>query len=538
MLLGAGALSSQAAIYLVGDFTGWSQKSEYEMTDADGDGIYTLKTTDVKGSALSVGFKVCNSEVSDNFGFFGNPDSELSFRSTQEASLVSGGNNFHFMDELNDLSNFEFYYDSDKSKLTVIAPDYPMYLRGGFDGWGCTEKMTYEGNGVYSFDVYGQADGMVYVEGADNGFKIGDANWGIYYAFNSDKIDGRKVSVNGTTTLDQYGNNNAYFEKDVLFVNMKFNAVSKELTIAPMTDASKVKFPDLYLANDADGDNNWFSEKDKFKFTWNSSLKAFELTFDEPWSYTGEMKVAAEGWPRTFNFGATYKSYTEISDAFDIRRLVTNSSYGNFTYSGEMTHLYFVPYFQNGTLNGNIIYNLPEEVYIVGLGDWNPENPQKVLKPVEGQLGLYRIEGVEVTSGNQDFRIFDFKTGWDQGGDWGFGEADQANAVDQSIWYTSVTLTKGWKGKVELEEGGYNIDFNVLTGELVVKNLDPSSVNKVTDDSVKVVAANGVISAEGALIDVYTVSGACVARQAEKVNAANGLYIVVANGKAQKVVLK
>ena len=535
MLLGAGALSSQAAIYLVGDFTGWGQKSEYEMTDADGDGIYTLKTTDVKGSALSVGFKVCNSEVEDNFGFFGNPDSELSFRSTQEASLVSGGNNFHFMDELNDLSNFEFYYDSKKSKLTVIAPDYPMYLRGEFNGWTNADQMTYEGDGVYSFDVYGQAEGMVYKEGDGKGFKIADANWGIFYGFHSDALADRKVSVDGTKTLDQYGDNNAFFEKDVLFVNMKFDAVSKVLTVAPL---ERINFPDLYLANDADGDNNWFSEKDKFKFTWNASLKVFELTFDEPWSYSGDMKVAAEGWPRAFNFGATYKSYTEISDAFDIRRLVTNSSYGNFTYSGEMTHVYFVPYTLNGNLGGNIIFDLPEEIYLVGLGDWNPQNPQRVLKPVEGRLGLYRIESVGVNAGNQDFRIFDFKTGWDQGGDWGFGEADQANDVDQSSWYTTATFVKGWKGKVNLEPGDYDIDFNIFTGDMVIKNLDTSSVNKVADDAVKVVAANGVISAEGALIDVYTVSGACIARQAEKVNAANGLYIVVANGKAQKVVLK
>lgn len=531
MLLGAGALSSQAAIYLVGDFTGWGQKSEYEMTDADGDGIYTLKTTDVQGSALSVGFKICNSEVKDNYGFFGNPDDELSFRSTQEASLVSGGNNFHIMDELNDFTNFEFYYDSKKSKLTVIAPDFPMYLRGEFNGWTNADQMTYEGNGVYSFDVYGQADGMVYKEGEGKGFKIADANWGIFYGFSSAALADQKVAVDGSKTLDQYGVNNAYFEKDVLFVNMQFNAVSKELKVTPLADmAKKIDFPDLYLANDADGDENWFSEKDKFKFTWNESLNAFELTFAEPWSYSGSMKVAAEGWPRAFNFGSA-------SDGLAVRRLVCNSNFGDFTYSGEMTHVYFVPYFLDVTLCGNIIFDLPEEVYIVGLGDWNPQNPQRVLKPVEGSLGLYRIEGVEVISGNQDFRIFDGKTDWGVG-TWGFGEADEANDVDQSSWYTTVSFIKGWNGKVNLDEGGYDIEFNILTGTLIIKNLDPSSVNNVADDAVKVVAANGVISAEGALIDVYTVSGACVARQAEKVNAANGLYIVVANGKAQKVVLK
>ena len=531
MLLGAGALSSQAAIFLVGDFSGWRSRPEFEMTDADNDGIYTLKTTDITGSALAAGFKICNSEVSENFGFFGNPDSELYFRSTQEASLVSGGQNFHTSDELKDLVDFEFYYDSNRSKLTLIAPEYPLYLRGEFNGWTNADRMTYEGNGVFAFDVYGQAEGMVYKTGESKGFKIADSAWGIFYGFNSKTGEEATVSVNGTTTLEQYGNNNAFFESDVLFVNMKFDAISKNLTVTPITDVAAINFPDLYLANDDDADDDWFSQKDKFKFTYNAQLKAFELQFDEPWSYSGDMKVAAEGWLRAFNFGSA-------SDGLAVRRLASNSWWGgDFKYSGEMTHVYFVPYFLNGTLCGNVIFDLPEELYIVGLGDWNPQNPQRALLPVAGKTGLYRIEGVGVSAGNQDFRIFDGKTDWDVG-TWGFGEADEAHGVDQTIWYTSVTFTKGWSGKVNLEEGDYDIDFNIFTGEMVIKNLDTSSVANVADDSVKVVAANGVISADGALIDVYTLSGACIARHAEKVEAANGLYIVVANGKAQKVVLK
>ena len=71
-----------------------------------------------------------------------------------------------------------------------------------------------------------------------------------------------------------------------------------------------------------------------------------------------------------------------------------------------------------------------------------------------------------------------------------------------------------------------------------VEFADVTGVNSISADAVNVVAANGIITIIGGKANVYTISGAQVAANAESVSVPAGIYVVVAGNKATKVVVK
>ena len=85
--------------------------------------------------------------------------------------------------------------------------------------------------------------------------------------------------------------------------------------------------------------------------------------------------------------------------------------------------------------------------------------------------------------------------------------------------------------------------FSDGNSTFAVKNFTPSegstyAVAEVEAEAAKVVAANGVIRVEGdKTFAVYTVAGQLAFRGMGEVRLDKGVYVVVVDGKAQKVML-
>lgn len=93
--------------------------------------------------------------------------------------------------------------------------------------------------------------------------------------------------------------------------------------------------------------------------------------------------------------------------------------------------------------------------------------------------------------------------------------------------------------------GTYNVEGFVSVYNTTVQIFptafnDPSGVEAVEAEKAVVVAGEGTINVIGEAndVEVYTIGGALVSKNATSVNAAAGMYIVKVNGKATKVVVK
>ena len=185
---------------------------------------------------------------------------------------------------------------------------------------------------------------------------------------------------------------------------------------------------------------------------------------------------------------------------------------------------------------------MPEEMYIMGFGEWSTDNFSKVMTPVEGEFGEYAINNGEVNDVNNSFRIYDGKANNYETCSWGCGNNDEDYTpswnTDNSV--ATATFVKGPKGKMTLPAATYNITFNIFTGVVKAADVAKSSVEGIS------VASNAKAWADGKTIRiagaqssaVYTVGGALVAANASAVNVPAGLYLVRIDNKTVKVIVK
>ena len=91
-----------------------------------------------------------------------------------------------------------------------------------------------------------------------------------------------------------------------------------------------------------------------------------------------------------------------------------------------------------------------------------------------------------------------------------------------------------------MANGSYYIDINIINGTVTLYD-GLSGVGSVNASTAKVYGCNGEIRVEGGnMTSIYNAAGQTVAlNSADKAfNVARGMYIVVVDGKAQKVIVK
>lgn len=207
------------------------------------------------------------------------------------------------------------------------------------------------------------------------------------------------------------------------------------------------------------------------------------------------------------------------------------------------------------TLTKKPISVFPDKFYVVGNIDghaWDPSYGEAVLMPTE-QEGVYKTTA-KVTFNNEGGNAyFSFTSAlgannsdWTpvNNNQWGAktGNTTIANQGDASYFFSQET-TLGYFGSEHnyiVANGSYYIDIDIINRTVTLYD-GLSGVGSVKASAAKVYGLNGEIRVEGGnMTSIFNAAGQAVAlNSAEKAfNVARGMYIVVVDGTAQKVIVK
>ena len=207
------------------------------------------------------------------------------------------------------------------------------------------------------------------------------------------------------------------------------------------------------------------------------------------------------------------------------------------------------------TLTKKPISAFPDKFYVIGDIDghsWKPSYGEAVLMPTE-QEGVYKTAGKVTFNNAGGYAYFSFTTAlgandedWNpvNANQWGAkaGNTNIVNQGDESFFY-SQDATLGYFGSEHnyiVANGSYYIDIDIINGTVTLYD-GLSGVGSVKASAAKVYGCNGEIRVEGGnMTSIYNAAGQTVAlNSADKAfNVARGMYIVVVDGKAQKVIVK
>lgn len=550
----AAVLPSNAAFYLSGTYNNGSSSNNYLdgclFVDEDGDGIFTY-TLNLDNGYLEK-FSVWDSDQSKRIGH------NYGIRTCETLKITyDGGDNIYSIDPQNSVKHADFFFDNrtDEKKITMVVYDYPMYLRCK-DNWGMDDnlKMTYTPlSGKYTITIDSQfaKQKLVKIDGdGGSGFKISggyDGSWDNFFGTGSEFSLSTPYDKKAASSIYHRGNNGyvRFPVYDLNDVTITFDAVENTI---------KAEATPVFYLRGMDGD---YSCRDANRFEpYEGQEGVFVLRFGEQRQLTSNMKVAsgkgnADGnWDGTLNFGSAYGSGKVL-------KLRSAQLYGDFAFNESVTTdvVYFAPFYDaDGSLAGNIYAGLPDNLYILGLGEWNPQNMLRKLDKFTRD-GVYHISGVEVyDDAASTFRICDanapsvdyYITSWGYKSD----NNDVSDLDEDTEYLRKATFHKGDAGNMKVPTGKYAITFNIFNGEILVVNEDKANSNgedsedlsgtdEVADNSVKVSTIGNVIRIYGATeTEIYGVSGVLLARNVNEYATTRGIYLIKADNKVIKVVVR
>ena len=549
----AAVLPSNAAFYLSGTYNnGSSSNNNLDgclFVDEDGDGIFTY-TLNLDNGYLEK-FSVWDSERSERIGH------DYGIRSGETLKITyNGKDNIYSINPQNSVKHADFFFDNrtDEKKITMVVYDYPMYLRcKGHWGMDDNLKMTYTPlSGKYTITIDSQFAKQNLVKIDDDGgsgFKISGGyygNWDNYFGTGSEFSLSTPYDKKAASPIYHWGGNG--------YVSFPVYDLNKDVTITfdAVEKTIKAEATPVFYLRGMDGD---YSCRDNNRFKpYEGQEGVFVLRFGEQRQLTSNMKVAsgnaAGNWDGTLNFGSAYGSGKVL-------KLQSAQAAGDFAFNESVTTdvVYFAPFYDaDGVLAGNIYAGLPDNLYILGLGEWTPQNMSKKLDKFTRD-GVYHISGVEVNDdAASSFRICDanapsvdyYITSWGYKSD-----NNDVSDLDEDTEYKRVaTFHKGDAGNMKVPTGKYAITFNIFNGEILVVNEDKANSNgansealsgtdEVADNSVKVSTIGNVIRIYGATeTEIYGVSGVLLARNVNEYATTRGIYLIKADNKVIKVVVR
>ena len=549
----AAVLPSNAAFYLSGTYNnGSSSNNNLDgclFVDEDGDGIFTY-TLNLDNGYLEK-FSVWDSDQSKRIG------NDCGIRSGETIKITyDGKDNIYSIDPEKSVKHADFFFDNrtDEKKITMVVYDYPMYLRCK-DNWGMDDnlKMTYTPlSGKYTITIDSQLAKQKLVKIDDDsgsGFKISggyDGSWYNYFGTGSEFSLSTPYDKKAASPISHWGGNGyvSFPIYDLNDVTITFDAVEKTIK----AEATPVFYLRMYPDYSCRDDNRFEP--------YEGQEGVFVLRFGEQRQLTSDMKVAsgnaAGNWDGTLNFGSAYGSGKVL-------KLQSAQQYGDFAFNESVTTdvVYFAPFYDaDGVLAGNIYAGLPDNLYILGLGEWTLQNMLKKLDKYTRD-GVYHISGVEVSEANAStFRICDANAPseneqWNITS-WGYkSDNNDVSDLDEDMEYLrKATFHKGDAGNMKVPTGKYAITFNIFNGEILVVNEDKANRNdedsedlsgtdEVADNSVKVSTIGNVIRIYGATeTEIYGVSGVLLARNVNEYATTRGIYLIKADNKVIKVVVR
>ncbi len=220
-------------------------------------------------------------------------------------------------------------------------------------------------------------------------------------------------------------------------------------------------------------------------------------------------------------------------------------------------------FFIRMNLDDNTLYIAPTKLYVIGTSNkaeghhWAPNDDSYMAESDPETPGVFtfnpidlKVEGKAVgEEAEEDLAYFAFVTGitiTDTEADWG--------PVNNSRWcpdnkdgvLTNKTdftdFGKHYDGAFCIKNGAYKLTVDLNTKTVKAVYLTSSGVEQVGVEAAGVIAADGQIRIVGdaATVSVYNAAGQAVAiNSAERTFAvARGMYVVVVDGKATKVIVR
>lgn len=215
-------------------------------------------------------------------------------------------------------------------------------------------------------------------------------------------------------------------------------------------------------------------------------------------------------------------------------------------------------FFIRMNLDDNTLYIAPTKLYVIGTSNkaeghhWAPNDDSYMAESDPETPGVFtfdpidlKVEGKAVgEEAEADLAYFAFVTGIDA--EWG--------PVNNSRWCPNnkdgeltdntdfTDFGKHYDGAFMIKNGAYKLTVDLNTKTVKAVYLTSSGVGQVGAEAAGVIAADGQIRIVGdaATVSVYNAAGLAVAiNSAERTFAvARGMYVVVVDGKATKVVVR
>ena len=215
-------------------------------------------------------------------------------------------------------------------------------------------------------------------------------------------------------------------------------------------------------------------------------------------------------------------------------------------------------FFIRMNLDDNTLYIAPTKLYVIGTSNkaeghhWAPNDDSYMAESDPETPGVFtfdpidlKVEGKAVgEEAEADLAYFAFVTGIDA--EWG--------PVNNSRWCPNnkdgeltdntdfTDFGKYYDGAFMIKNGAYKLTVDLNTKTVKAVYLTSSGVEQVGAEAAGVIAADGQIRIVGdaATVSVYNAAGQAVAiNSAERTFAvARGMYVVVVDGKATKVVVR
>ena len=215
-------------------------------------------------------------------------------------------------------------------------------------------------------------------------------------------------------------------------------------------------------------------------------------------------------------------------------------------------------FFIRMNLDDNTLYIAPTKLYVIGTSNkaeghhWAPNDDSYMAESNPETPGVFtfdpidlKVEGKAVgEEAEEDLAYFAFVTGIDA--EWG--------PVNNSRWCPNnkdgeltdntdfTDFGKYYDGAFMIKNGAYKLTVDLNTKTVKAVYLTSSGVEQVGAEAAGVIAADGQIRIVGdaATVSVYNAVGQAVAiNSAERTFAvARGMYVVVVDGKATKVVVR
>ena len=186
-------------VYLRGAMNGWGTDNEFMYAGAR---VYTLAMDLAPGTYE---FKVASEDwATVNFGAISADDADKAVSVGQTTPLAQTNDNLVLTIE--ESSRYVFVFDvtnTEQPSISVYKEAYfgdtEVYIRGGMNGWGTIDALTYQGDGVYTADIE-LGEGSVE-------FKIASEDWATVNFGSPNNADSNVVTLDEPKVLGVSNNN-------------------------------------------------------------------------------------------------------------------------------------------------------------------------------------------------------------------------------------------------------------------------------------------------------------------------------------------